>query len=273
MRAASKTTGKNKAIDLRLVRKWLREAGKIALARHNSLNAVSKTDGTLVTNVDYQIETLLYERISQRYPDHQILAEEGRRQRNGRDYLWTIDPIDGTRSYASGLPVWVISLGILRQGNPYMGIFFMPTTGDIYWGTEEGAFFNNKPISSPKTLDLQNPLAFIAVPSNAHCLYEISFPRLRSLGSTVAHLAYVARGAALAALTRQIYIWDIAPVLPLLKATGIGLVYLSGKEFEVHQLLDGSPSPEPLIAAPLNLIEEIRNLIHGKSDTEQDQRG
>ncbi len=235
------------------------------MAQQDSLNATSKQDGTLVTDVDRQIEGYLYKQISQYYPEHQILAEEGTRLRNNSEYLWTIDPIDGTRAYASGLPIWGISLGILRREEPHAGLFFMPTTGELYTGIGEKAFFNDRLLLPPDTVDIQNPLAFLAVPSNAHRLFEISFGRLRSLGSSTAHLIYVARGAALAALTRPLYIWDVAPVMPLLKATGIALTCLSGREFELRQLLDGSPSPEPLIAAPAHLVKDIRMLIQSKS--------
>jgi myo-inositol-1(or 4)-monophosphatase len=255
---------KKEEINLRLVRNWIKEAGKFALSQRNLLNTDLKTDGTLVTNVDRHIEALLVHHISETYPDHQILSEEGNSKKNNGEFFWAIDPIDGTRVYISGLPVWGISVGVLKQGTPHAGVFFMPATGEMYWGTNNKGFFNNKPILQRDNIDLHSRLAFIAVPSNAHDEYKISFHRLRSLGSTVAHLAYVARGVAMAALTRRIYIWDIASVLPLLKATGISLIYLSGKAFDPHELLDGRMSPEPLVAAPASVIEEVRTLIQKK---------
>jgi myo-inositol-1(or 4)-monophosphatase len=257
-----------KSINLDIVQDWLREAGNIALTQRNQLSPTSKPDGTLVTDVDHQIEKLLHDRITQSYPGHQILAEEGTSNRiMDSDYLWTIDPIDGTRAYVSGLPIWGISVGILKRGIPYAGLFFMPATDEMYGGTAKEPFLNNTPLSSLNHTDLQDPSAFIAVPSNTHRQYEISFPRLRSLGSATAHLAYVVRGAALAALTRNIYIWDIAPILPLAKANDIELVYLSGKKIDLNRLLDGSLAPEPMLAAPSKLIEQIRGLIHPRSNT------
>ncbi len=62
----------------------------------------------------------------------------------------------------------------------------------------------------------------------------------------------------------RLYIWDIAPVMPLLKTTGIAVKYLSGQDFDLHQLLDGSPSPEPLVAAPWAVIESMLASIHYK---------
>ncbi len=254
---------KTAEIDIQRLETWLRNAGNLALSRQTSLHAASKQDGSLVTDIDHEIEDYLYRQITQDYPEHQIVAEEGSRQAGNAEYLWIIDPIDGTRAYASGLPIWGISLGILKQGEPYAGLFFMPAIGELYVGTGEKALLNGH-LFSPPAVNLQNPLAFLAVPSNAHRLFDISFGRVRSLGSSTAHLVYVARGTALAALTRPLCIWDLAPVMPLLRATGIQLGYLSGRDFQLRQLLDGSPSLEPLIAAPAALIEEVRGLIRMK---------
>ena len=251
-------------IDFQLVESWLREAGRIALVGREFLITASKDDGSLVTDVDHRIESYLYNQILRHYPGHQILAEEGTRQGGESEFLWTVDPIDGTRAYASGLPVWGISIGILKGQEPYAGYFFMPGVDELYAGLQDHAFFNNRilpPVSKDGTIP---PTAFLAVPSNAHRYFDISFGRLRSLGSTTAHLAYVARGTALAALTRHLYIWDIAPVMPLLKTTGIAVKYLSGQDFDLRQLLDGSPSPEPLVAAPCAAIENMLASIHYK---------
>jgi fructose-1,6-bisphosphatase/inositol monophosphatase family enzyme len=256
-------------IDFQLIESWLREAGRMALEGRDSLIADSKEDGSLVTDVDRRIESYLYDKISRQYPDHQILAEEGARQHNTNEYLWTVDPIDGTRAYASGLPVWGISIGILRNHKPYAGYFFMPAIGELYAGMQDGAFLNHRVLSPVHTDGRLTPTAFLAVPSNAHRYFDISFGRLRSLGSATAHLAYVARGTALASLTRRLYIWDIAPVMPLLKTTGIAVKYLSGRDFDLHQLLDGSPSPEPLVAAPYAVIENMLASIHYKENTEK----
>jgi myo-inositol-1(or 4)-monophosphatase len=255
-------------IDLPLVETWLREAGDIALRGRGSLQSNSKRDGSLVTDVDHQIENYLFGQISQHYPGHQILAEEGARQGVNSEYLWTIDPIDGTRAYASGLPVWGPSIGILKNGEPYAGFFFMPLVGEFYFGTNDKAQLNHELITRPFVNKIERPLAFIAAPSSAHRHFEISFNRIRSLGSTTAHLVYVARGTALAALTRQLYLWDIAPVLPLLKVTRIALEYLSGRRFDLTLLFDGSPAPEPLIAAPAEVIGNIREMIRSKPQLE-----
>jgi len=258
-------------IDLALVEDWLKEAGEIALSKRKVLEINTKPDNTLVTNIDRQIEAFLLEKITQSYPEHQVLAEEGGVRRGNSEFLWAIDPIDGTRAFASGLPLWGISVGVLYRGDAYAGGLYLPAVGEIYLGSADSAFHNNQPLRINKNQDIQNPMAFLAVPSNAHLFYEITFPRLRSLGSTTAHLAYVARGVATAALTRPVRIWDIAAVVPVLSAVGIALVYLSGKPFQIHELLDGRLSPEPIVAAPINLLDEIRGLIRVKPSQRKEE--
>lgn len=252
------------SIDFQLVETWIREAGRIALEGRESLITASKEDGSLVTDVDHRIESYLYQQITRHYPGHQILAEEGTRQGGESDFLWTVDPIDGTRAYASGLPVWGISVGILKGQEPYAGYFFMPAVGELYTGIQGQAFFNNRTLPPVSQDGRIGSTAFLAVPSNAHRYFDISFGRLRSLGSATAHLAYVARGTALAALTRHLYVWDIAPVLPLMNVTGIAVKYLSGQDFDLRQLLDGSPAPEPLVAAPRAVIGKMLASIQYK---------
>jgi myo-inositol-1(or 4)-monophosphatase len=254
------------AVDIRLIQKWLRDAGRIALSGQSALHSQEKPDHTLLTNIDQQVEAFLLERISKHYPGHNILSEEGGTYPGESEFMWIVDPIDGTRAYASGLPIWGISIGILCQGEPYAGAFWMPRTGDMYWSNQNQAVHNGKQLPRRRGVNIHHHLAFIAVPSNTHLYYEISFPRIRSLGSTTAHLAYVAQGTALAALTRQIKIWDVAALLAVLNLTGIALIYLSGKPFHIQALLEGRSPPEPVVAAPSEIIDDVRRLIFYKPD-------
>ena len=253
------------AIDVDLICGWLKDAGRIALDTYRLVNTVRfKEDNTPTTAVDHEIEAFLLKRIQAQYPSHQIMTEESGIHGNRDAFLWVIDPLDGTRAFASGLPTWGISIGVLRDGAPFAGAFAMPAVGDLLWGGADGAFYNGQPLLPRDTASLDDPLAFLAVPSNAHLLYNISFGRLRSLGSTAAHLAYVARGAAIGALTRRVKLWDLAGVLPILKHTGIELRYLSGAPFDVRDLLQGETAPEPLVAAHATIIDDVLDTIRIK---------
>jgi myo-inositol-1(or 4)-monophosphatase len=250
-------------IDINLIQQWVSAAGKIALSQSADRSVDLKDDLTPVTEIDRQVEAYLLAQIDRHYPGHGVLAEEGG-FRSGSDFTWIIDPIDGTRAFASGLPIWGISVGVFHLGEPYAGVFYMPITGDIFWGTQEQAFHNDRPLVPQAVVDLHSPLAFITVPSSFHRYFEASFPRLRSLGSATAHLAYVAHGLATATVTRHIRIWDLAAVLPYLGISRTRLVYLNGDPFIPQDLLHGGPAPQPLVAAHESVIAEILTLIRAR---------
>ena len=244
------------------VRQWVLKAGEMVLSLSQQTHyAALKQNGTPVTPVDHAIETYLLNRIRIHYPHHRILAEEQGASGDHCEFLWAIDPLDGTRAFASGLPIWGISVGVLRHGRPHWGVFYMPVLDEMVWGDEEGAFLNDQPLLPPHHVTFDSPLAFLAVPSDAHLKYDIDFRRVRCLGSTAAHLAYVARGAAIGALTRRISLWDLAGVLPVLEQTGIKLCYLSGQPWNPRHLLDGTPAAEPLIGARTDLLDKVRKTI------------
>ena len=278
-------------IDLDFLCNCLREAGTLALAHYENarggqMRAELKADHSPVTAADRQVEALLIERIQARYPDHLILSEESglhpaiKNSTREASYAWVLDPIDGTRAFASGLPVWGISAGVLHVTTaagalrasapaspgeavwrPTAGGFYLPVTGELYSGTTREAWYNQDRMRPLETFDPDNPLTFLGVPSEFHHHFKINAPRIRSMGSTAAHLAYVASGAAAGMLTRTTSLWDIAGVLPLAQAVGVELAYLSGRKFDPAELLDGSSIREPLLAGMPAAFDTLRQWV------------
>ena len=244
-------------IDLPFLRACLVEAGQMALGQRGQMTAEIKADLSPVTVVDRQVENFLIDRIAARYPGHQVLSEESGLHPSREDFTWVIDPIDGTRSFASGLPIWGVSIGILRRGEPHAGGLYLPVTGEMYWGTTRQAFYNEQPLPPIRAVDLDSPLVFLGVPSNFHRHFEITYPRVRSLGSTAAHLAYVATGASVGALVRKISLWDLAGLLPVLSAVGIEMRAISGRTFHAIEMMDGKTNREPLLAAHPSVIDTL----------------
>jgi myo-inositol-1(or 4)-monophosphatase len=251
-------------IDHNFLRSCLVDAGKIALSQRGQMSAMVKADQTPVTEVDRQVESFLIDRIQARYPEHTILSEESGLHPSQETYAWIIDPIDGTRSFASGLPIWGVSIGILKGGAPVVGGFYLPVTGEMYWGTPQQAYYNDQPMVKIEKVDLHSPLVFLGVPSSVHRHFEINFPVIRSLGSTAAQMAYVATGAAVGALTYAVSLWDLAGVLPVLMAAGIEITDLNGRPFQPAELMDGEKAPMPLLAAHPSVAEYLRTHIHLK---------
>lgn len=245
---------------------WAQEAGEIALHYFNIAEARLKADRSIVTEADIQIETLLRKRIVAAYPEHGIIGEEQGGASIDTEYLWAIDPIDGTSGFVQGLPVWGISIGLLRYGDPVLGCFYLPLISEWYEVDLEGpATFNGHPlrVTSGALLDSES---WICVPSNSHRRYTIDFPgKVRSLGSVAAYLCYVARGTAAGALVGRAAIWDIAAGLAILRRAGGDIRLLgSGKVLDLQGMLTGHPPEEPLLAgSPAALVllrERIRRI-------------
>src|SRR3970040_2943603 len=101
-----------------------KEAGEIVRDGFNkSLKVEYKSnESDLVTNIDKVSEKLISDFIKKKYPSHGILAEEGGSIKNGSEYVWVIDPLDGTVNFAHGLPIFSISIGLQKNGKTVAGV-------------------------------------------------------------------------------------------------------------------------------------------------------
>lgn len=243
------------------MKRWVVDAGKMALANQHDLDEQIKADQTPVTNVDKMVEKFLVETIRAAYPEHQIIAEESGGIGPQSDWLWAMDPIDGTKSFMRKLPVWGVSLGLLYRGEPAAGAIYLPVSGDLYWGWQGGAFWNGESIHTQPPFSYDSSLTFLAVHSMAHEDNEIVYPRIQAFGSTAAHLAFLAAGKASGVLARRVHIWDLAGALPILQQAGCAVQYLSGRPFSVTELLDGSRTREQLVATRPEWMERLRGDI------------
>jgi myo-inositol-1(or 4)-monophosphatase len=257
---------KEPEVDIDLVKEWAVQAGEIALGYFNRVDASCKEDQTLVTDADKEIENLLTGYLRAVYPEHGIIGEEGTREIHG-EYVWAIDPLDGTRAFLAGLPVWGISIGLLWRGKPWLGVFYMPLLDEWYYSASPagGAFWNDRAILCPPS-EHWNRNSLLCVPSNIHRRYEIDFSGVtRALGSAAAHLCYVARGSAVATLLGDPGIWDIAAGTAILHAAGGAVRYLHGGEVQMEKLLEQGKSGEPMLAAHPLLMDRLAPLIRQRS--------
>lgn len=142
----------------------------IQIADKVSRRPVAKLDASPVTATDKAVELCLRERINDRFPDHGILGEEFGAEGLDREFVWVLDPIDGTKAFVAGLPVFGTLISLTHRGNPVIGLIENPTTGDRWFGASgQVTTLNNAPIMSASTIALEeafmstgNPDAFDA---------------------------------------------------------------------------------------------------------------
>ena len=109
----------------------------------NGTAVVNKEAGGFdpVTEADRAAEAAIRDLIRQRFPDHGIMGEEYGSEALGAEFVWVIDPIDGTRAFISGLPVWGTLIGLYRNGRSFLGLMDQPFTGERYMADPDGAHY------------------------------------------------------------------------------------------------------------------------------------
>ncbi len=249
-------------IDMAEVREWAQTGGAIARGYFNNVIGQRKPDRSWVTAADIEIESLLRERILARYPDHGIMGEEQGLYATDREFVWVLDPLDGTDAFVNGLPTWSISIGLLRQGEPYLGVIYVPILEDCYWVDAQGSAYRNETPIQVKDSTSVDRNDWMPVPSRAHTNYVIRFPgKTRSLGSLAVHCCYVARGSAIGAVIGHPHLWDIAAGLAILYAAGGTAVTFDGQPLQTRSLLQGGSTSQPLLIAPNAMIAHLLPLV------------
>ena len=244
------------------VQAWLQEAGAIALRYYQTqITKRQKDDYSPVTEADETVEQFIIDKIRQscQTKDYDILAEESGCSWDDKEFIWVIDPIDGTRVFINGLPLWCISIGLLRNGEAYRGAVYLPTTDDLYYTNDEGKAFWNSQSLAGRLQTSWDFDSFMAVPSGLHRRYNIKFRRLRALGAIATHHVYVASGVAVAALHRKVSLWDIAGAEAILKAMGGVSVYLDGTPFTTAEVVAQRKTAcgGPILAGHPGVIEAL----------------
>jgi len=103
-------------------------------------NKASKGAYDPVTEADRSAERAIARAISKRWPDHGFLGEEFGQERDGARLRWVVDPIDGTRAFIMGSPLWGTLIGLLDSGEPVLGLMDQPFTGERFWSAEKASY-------------------------------------------------------------------------------------------------------------------------------------
>jgi len=149
---------------LKAAQKAAEEASQVLLESFNQpLKITPKGEHDFVTNADLAAEKVILEILQSEFPEHSIFSEEAGEQKKDSEYYWAIDPLDGTLNYSRGIPIYGISIGLLKNKKPILGVIYNPSLNlKLYAEQGKGAFCNGKQISvSNKSL----PDSFIVQPT------------------------------------------------------------------------------------------------------------
>jgi myo-inositol-1(or 4)-monophosphatase len=233
-------------------------------ALHGRVERVEyKTDRSdIVTEADHQADHIIRTAIDSEFPTHTIQSEEHGEVEPAEGYSWLVDPLDGTGNFAHGNPNYAVSIALLEDGLPVVGVVYSPESDEMFHGIAgEGAYQNGKPIAPTDRDRLAESMLLSGYDPDGGFLQAFyqETQGVRRLGSAALNLAYVASGSADAVWEYDTQPWDVAAGLCILRAVGGRATDQHGREYELR--LDDPEGPRPLLASngPLHdaLLEHL----------------
>ena len=164
------------------------------------------TNIDLVTIADKESEAFIIEKIQEKYPDHSILSEEQGALDTDSEFLWIIDPLDGTTNFSHNLPIFAVSIGLVHKNKKIVcGVVYNPAANKCFYAEDgKGSFLNGEPINTTQSKTLSDSLIATGFPYLHDKKYDISFDifkefydqtrGLRRLGAAALDLCFVAMG-------------------------------------------------------------------------------
>jgi len=238
-----------------------------------------------VTVLDRTLETFFRDELQRCFPSHGVLGEEHAEDiAPDAEYVWVLDPIDGTANFAAGLPVWGISIGLLHKGVPVAGCIWVPVgpngqSGGFHAAAGEGAFFEQQSVRVSARPDERGQL--MGMPGGYLRAFRIrrppprtsrparALPDARTLGSCTGELVLIASGTLRAGIFIKPSIWDVAAGTRIvLEAGGTVLTWQDGRwqpfeRFEPKPPAKGNGPPtlrywgQPLLLGAPDAVERI----------------
>lgn len=236
-------------------------AGLATLAHFQTgITARTKPDASPVTDADHAAERLARDLIATRFPNDGILGEEFGAERPGADRRWVLDPIDGTRSYMRGVPLYGVLLALEVEGAPQLGVMHFPALHEtVYAACGEGCWWNGRRALVSETTQLGNALILMTDPGHVEAHgFGAGWQRLqaratacRTWGDGYGY-ALVATGRAECMFDPQMAVWDSAAIGPIIEEAGGVLTRADGTT--------GYPL-ESALATNTALARDIRELL------------
>jgi histidinol phosphatase-like enzyme (inositol monophosphatase family) len=183
-----------------------------------------------VTAADRASETVIRKLIGERYPDHGILGEEFGADRTDAEFVWVLDPIDGTRAFMAGLPLWTTLIALRHQGRPVIGLIAQPYLDEVFVGGPDGSRLLKghattvlKTRACPKLTDAiastTDPSLFDGAEAAAFAQVRAA-ARLTRLGCDAYAYAMVALGRIDLVIESGLKPWDYEPLIPVIEGAG-----------------------------------------------------
>jgi myo-inositol-1(or 4)-monophosphatase len=220
-----------------------REAGRLLMKHFGKVDIEYKGDVDVVTVADRESEKLIVDRITSKWPNHDIVGEEGTRRSRGSEYRWYIDPLDGTTNFAHSFPVFCVSIALEYRDELIAGVVYDPTRDECFAAEKgAGATLNGHTMRVSNVSDFAQSLVATGFPSqkrhknpNIHFYQHITLKThgVRRAGSAAIDLAYTACGRFDAYWEFNLNPWDTAAGVLLVREAGGNVTDMDGRAFDI----------------------------------------
>ena len=209
------------------------EAGSILMQFFGRISNIERksTDIDLLTIADTESEAFIINKIQKSFPKHQIIAEESNPTEGSSDYIWVIDPLDGTTNFVHNLPLFSVSIGLQFRRETILGVVYNPAASKCFWAEKNnGAFLNSEPIHTTSINTLSNSLLVTGFPYIHDDRWEKGFvlfkelygktQGIRRLGAAALDFCFVAMGRFEGFWEFGLQPWDICAGAIILEEAG-----------------------------------------------------
>jgi len=223
-----------------------REAAKVLLENLGKVKEIEfKAKNSLVTEVDKLSEKIIISNIKKNFPTHDIFAEESGKDLSDSDYLWLIDPIDGTTNYAHAYPFFSISIALEVKSEVIAGLVYDPVKDEMFTAEKgKGAFLNGEPISVSKSDEIKHSHVCTGFMHEVEWMVEANIRHfgnfirraraVRRDGSAALDLCYVACGRFDGFWELGLNPWDTAAAVLIVKEAGGHLCKFNGDAYSIY---------------------------------------
>jgi len=251
---------KDFAIDL------IRGMGEEALVYYGRSKPRTKFDERLVTEAELHLNEYFRNSLDAKFPEHQVFVNrdlDRNYSHGGKRYLWVFDPIDGVDNFQAGITIWGMSLALLDNFWPSIGMFYMPATDDLFHARVGRRAFRGKTQIKIAAQEAVDDESLLLTYSRFHHHYQAAFPgKIRNLGCTAAHICYVSTGRADAAVIANESYQDLASTRVIIEAAGGTICKMDGSEFSIDEYQDGQRINEHLIVAAPGNVDPVRECLN-----------
>ncbi len=249
--------------ELGFVQDLAREAAAMALARAKRVTPVEKANLSFVTDLDQNIEQLIRRRLGERYPEDRLTGEEYAAEGGSGPRRWSIDPIDGTGNLVHGLPLWAISIGLIENGQPVLGVIAVPPLAELYWGVKgQGAWLDGKPLQARDSESIHSHDNICLGTNAMRAIDTRSFPgRIRDLGSACCEQVFVAASRLQACTFLGEAAHDIAAGVVISSEAGCLFGTIGGERLDPAEMVRRTPITTPTFVAPPRRLQNLERLV------------